>query len=55
MMMGQLSKQLQMRLQYAKLKVEHGWVGDARLCSNPSFSLLSSWSFLITAASNDKI
>lgn len=22
----QLSKQLQMRLQYAKLKVEHGWV-----------------------------
>ena len=25
-MIIQLSKQLQMRLQYAKLKVEHGWV-----------------------------
>jgi len=24
--LGQLSRQLQMRLQYARLKVEHGWV-----------------------------
>jgi len=31
----QLSKQLQMRLQYAKLKVEHGWVREVASFSNP--------------------
>jgi len=44
----QLSKHLQMRLQYAKLKVEYGWVRHAHSVSCfPTDSLLCS--------SNDKI